>query len=702
MRRTGLDLNRMNGLSHLISALSQLLVCRQASVLNTGINLAMDHYISALGADEGYFYLLDDLQKDRLVCRHHRKHRDAGEELPDELSTESMDSVLNWLHKDNMLELTPGDRGHKRDLFKTDSGFGSPDVTYLFIQSRTHQDMLGLLVLCYGPGSSCPEISETDDLLSSLQVLTNVVVHHNIIFENESRYRFEKILREISKQMINPSPDQIDSCINKGLKAITEFFDVDRGIIFQRTPKKPIAILTHAYSRLSPNKLPANLNITEADYPYLSHEHIVKRRITFWNSINDLPKQARKDWENLNKWGVKSSLNIPLTAGDHTYGTLTFNTVKKETRWPREIIGRATVIGEIFTNALARKYADEALQNSLNEIKKLKDQLESENTYLQKEIKLSHNFDEIVGDSCALKTVLLKITQCAPTDAAVMISGETGTGKELVARAVHDKSRRNKRPMIKVDCGSLPATLIERELFGHKKGAFTGAHQQQMGRFEIANGGTLFLDEIGELPLELQSKLLRVLQDGEFERLGDPKTCKVDVRIIAATNRDLEKEIQEGRFRSDLWYRLNVFPIIIPPLRERKKDIPKLVHWFVNKHARKMGKRITKISEETLTSLSNRYWAGNIRELENTIQRALIISTHDRLELFDDRPSPQAEAAPSPLKTLESVERKHIQAVLEQTNGRIYGPKGAAVILDLNPSTLRFRIKKLGILKNIK
>ncbi|OGR15380.1 MAG: hypothetical protein A2097_04670 [Desulfobacula sp. GWF2_41_7] len=271
-----------------------------------------------------------------------------------------------------------------------------------------------------------------------------------------------------------------------------------------------------------------------------------------------------------------------------------------------------------------------------------------------------------------------------------------------MARAVHDKSRRNKRPMIKVDCGSLPATLIERELFGHKKGAFTGAHQQQMGRFEIANGGTLFLDEIGELPLELQSKLLRVLQDGEFERLGDPKTCKVDVRIIAATNRDLEKEIQEGRFRSDLWYRLNVFPIIIPPLRERKKDIPKLVHWFVNKHARKMGKRITKISEETLTNLSNRYWAGNIRELENTIQRALIISSHDRLELFDDRPSPQAEAAPSPLKTLESVERKHIQAVLEQTNGRIYGPKGAAVILDLNPSTLRFRIKKLGILKNTK
>ena len=363
------------------------------------------------------------------------------------------------------------------------------------------------------------------------------------------------------------------------------------------------------FQRLSPNKLPENLNITEADYPYLSHEHIVKRRITFWNSINDLPKEARTDWENLSQWGVKSSLNIPLTVGDQTYGTLTFNTVKHETRWPGETINRATVIGEIFSNALARKYADEALRNSLKEIRKLKDQLESENIYLQKEIKLSHNFDEIVGDSRALKSVLFKITQCAPTDAAVMISGETGTGKELVARAVHAKSRRNERPLIKVDCGSLPATLIERELFGHKKGAFTGAHQQQAGRFEIADGGTLFLDEIGELPLELQSKLLRVLQDGEFERLGDPKTRKVDVRIIAATNRDLEKEIQEGRFRSDLWYRLNVFPIHIPPLRERRDDIPKLVSWFVNKHERKMGKKITRISEETLADLSGRYWA---------------------------------------------------------------------------------------------
>ncbi|MDY0222859.1 MAG: sigma 54-interacting transcriptional regulator, partial [Desulfobacterium sp.] len=280
--------------------------------------------------------------------------------------------------------------------------------------------------------------------------------------------------------------------------------------------------------------------------------------------------------------------------------------------------------------------ARQMAENALCEIRTLKEQLETERAYLKEEIKIEHNHENIIGSSDALKYVLYKVEQIAENNTTVLILGETGTGKELVARAVHGSSKRKNRALVKVNCAALPASLIESELFGHEKGAFTGSGQRRLGRFEIADGATLFLDEIGEIPLELQSKLLRVLQDGEFERLGSSETIKVDARIITATNRNLEEEVEKGRFRSDLWYRLNVFPITIPPLRERVTDIPPLVAFYVQKISRRLGKTIDQIPINVMRSLQNYHWPGNVRELENVLERAVINSSGSKLRLVDD------------------------------------------------------------------
>jgi transcriptional regulator with GAF, ATPase, and Fis domain len=341
----------------------------------------------------------------------------------------------------------------------------------------------------------------------------------------------------------------------------------------------------------------------------------------------------------------------------------------------------------------------EALQHALSEVESLKNRLEAENVYLQDEIKLEHNFADIISRSQALKKILGKVEQVAATDATVLILGESGTGKELLARAVHNLSNRRERPMVKVNCAALPANLIESELFGHEKGAFTGAIARKIGRFELANGGTIFLDEIGELPPELQAKLLRVLQEGEFERVGGTQTLKVDTRVIAATHRDLKEEIAHGRFREDLYYRLHVFPITIPPLRERKEDIPLLINHFVKKYATRTGKKIETVSQHVIEILQAYDWPGNVRELENVIERAVIVSQGKQLKLDDWLPHTNAKPDEPDVLTLEDVERNHIRKVLEQTGWRISGDRGAAKILNVNASTLRSRMEKLGIKK---
>lgn len=352
----------------------------------------------------------------------------------------------------------------------------------------------------------------------------------------------------------------------------------------------------------------------------------------------------------------------------------------------------------VFRDITQRKQAEAELAKAYAEVECLKERLQAENVYLQQEIQTQHNFQEITGGSNALKKVLHQVEQVAETDATVLILGETGTGKELFARAVHNLSPRNDRPLVKVNCAALPANLIESELFGHEKGSFTGALTRKIGRFELADQGTIFLDEIGDLPIELQAKLLRVLQEGEFERVGSHKTLSVNVRIIAATNRDLFKEVSEGDFREDLYYRLNVFPLELPPLRKRKKDIPLLVKLFVGKYCKKLGKKIDNIPSSVLDDMKVYPWPGNVRELENIVERAVILTRGESLQIDKSLLTENVmQKTSGSYLTLQDLERQHITDVLKQTNWTISGSEGAAKILDINPNTLRSRIQKLDI-----
>lgn len=354
---------------------------------------------------------------------------------------------------------------------------------------------------------------------------------------------------------------------------------------------------------------------------------------------------------------------------------------------------------QLVREIVERTEAEKSLQRAYAEIEILKNRFEAETIYLQHDIAREFNFGEVIGQSKALEQVFIKVEQVAPQHTTVLLLGETGTGKGVVARAIHNRSARRDRPLVTVDCTGLPASLIESELFGREKGAFTGSTSRQMGRFELADGGTIFLDEIGELPLELQAKLLRVIQEGEFERLGNPRTQKVDVRILAATNRNLRTEVDEGRFREDLFYRLNVFPITVPPLRERKEDIPLLVKVFIAKFNKKLGRAFETVEQATLALLHEHDWPGNVRELESVIERAVITSQGSALRVSDrfEASRPSVDAAGPSVKRLDEIERDQIALVLRQTGWRIEGAKGAARILGLNPSTLRGRMRKFGI-----
>lgn len=406
--------------------------------------------------------------------------------------------------------------------------------------------------------------------------------------------------------------------------------------------------------------------------------------------------------------GILSDCIVPLIVGGKSIGTLGIGSTKKDQYCEADMQLLQDVANQV---ALAV-----ANMRSYEEIGELKARLEKENVYLREEIRTDHNFEEITGNSPALLAVLRKVEQVAPTDSTVLIYGETGTGKELIARAIHDRSERKKRPLVKVNCSAISAGLVESELFGHVKGAFTGALERHVGRFELADGGTIFLDEIGELPLATQVKLLRVLQEREFEAVGSNRPVRVDVRVIAATNRNLQESIRAGEFRADLFYRLNVFPVEVPPLRERSSDIPQLAMFFLARYSKKLGKEIQGISPQTLERLSAYAWPGNVRELQNVIERAVILSRGSVLELEPDlipgltpaEPPRSAEkvsettqparvASQAPSSTLEEVERAYIIAVLNQAGGVVEGQRGAAKILGLHPNTLRHRMRKLGL-----
>jgi transcriptional regulator with GAF, ATPase, and Fis domain len=565
--------------------------------------------------------------------------------------------------------------------------------TGVIIPIKLHDVVLGSAVFL-----SKHEISPwPDQMVTKLtllgEMLANVFGRMRAEEQNIKLLSFEKLLSTISTKLINLPVSDIDAEIQRGLQDVVKFLGVDRGTVFQFLSDTLRMSRTHSWTEEGILSSPDHFE-TET-LPWTA-EKLQRRESVVFEKIEDLPPEAEVDKSVLMNFGIKSSVMVPMIAGGSIVGSVTVSTMRKEIVWPRQLLDRLKVIGDIFASALARKRAERLLQGALDELTGLKEQLEAENVYLRKEIKVEHQADKIIGHNTGLRHAFFRASQAAQTDATVLILGETGTGKELMAVAIHNMSPRRDRPLITVNCAALPSDLVESELFGHEKGAFTGADARQLGRFEIAHNSTLCLDEIGELPLKLQAKLLRVIQDGEFQRLGSPHTHKVDVRIVATTNRNLEEEVRKGRFRQDLFYRLNVFPVAIPPLRERKEDIPFLVEAFIIKYGRKLGKKITSVAKDTMQALLEYPWPGNIRELESVIERSVILCPGTVLRLADKLTVPLSKAAGTKA-TLEDVERDHILAVLSESRWRVEGVTGAAAILGLHPSTLRSRMRKLGI-----
>ena len=503
--------------------------------------------------------------------------------------------------------------------------------------------------------------------------------------------KFETMLAEMSATFISLPADQLDGQIKEGLKRICETLELDRSTLAQISAENNKLIITHSWAADGFEALPP---LTQNDFPWVTRSLLSGQRASFAR-IDDPPEEATTDKETLHLRGPKSNVTFPLSAGGKIIGVLGFGSLRAEREWPAPLVDRLGMAAQIFANAISRAGAERELNKAHQEIAELKQRLEKENVYLREEVRLEYHHGEVVGDGDGIRQVLQEVEQVAPTDSTVLVLGETGTGKELIARTIHEHSLRKGRVMVKVNCAALPATLIESELFGREKGAFTGALTREIGRFELANGSTILLDEVGELPIELQSKLLRVLQEGEFERLGSSKTIKVDVRVIAATSTNLQQAVQEGKFREDLFYRLNVFPITIPPLRERQEDIPPLVWHFLGQLCQRMGRSIETVHGATMDAFKSYSWPGNVRELRNVIERFLITSTGTvfRAKL---PPVEAAEAGARP-QTLEEVERNYLLRIMEMAGWRVRGEGGAAQILGLKPTTLESRMQKLGL-----
>ena len=509
----------------------------------------------------------------------------------------------------------------------------------------------------------------------------------------EDRLRFETLIADLSAHFVNLDSDLIDGAIQDAQRRLVEALDLDRSSLFQFSDDDATLVFTHYWSRPGFPPPPPMAHPIEL-FPWAVNQ-ILKGEMICFSSLNEIPPDG-PDRENMARIGTKSNVTVPLIVSGRVIGALAFGAMREERRWPPEVINRLSVVGQLFANALARKRTETELRRVLAENAQLRDRLTGENVYLRSEMKARRGMREVTGESRAVRRVLEQIEQVAPASATVLLLGETGTGKELIATAIHERSPRAGRAMVRVNCAAIPATLIESELFGREKGAYTGATSRQIGRFEVADESTIFLDEVGELPADVQVKLLRVLQERQIERLGSSRPVDINVRVIAATNRDLEKAVAEKAFREDLYYRLNVFPIMVPPLRERPEDIPMLAWSFVDEFAKALGKRIESIPKDQLLTLQRYTWPGNVRELRNVIERAVIVSTGPRLIVEPPRTRPTATRRST---RLADVERDHIRAVLERAGWRVRGRGGAADLLGLKPSTLEGRMAKLQIVR---
>jgi transcriptional regulator with GAF, ATPase, and Fis domain len=515
---------------------------------------------------------------------------------------------------------------------------------------------------------------------------------------------FEDLLTELAASFVHVEAEALDGRITDALRRIVLFLGIDRSTLGRFDDEHGQLMTTHSWALPGLEPLPSPMRAS--DFPYLS-DRMHAGEPAVLSQIEDLPVDAATDLASLQEAGLRSVAAFPLIAEGRAIGWLSFGTIRNRRDWPDGLVRRLRLIAGVFASALLRRQKDMELRGALAENERLRKRLETENAIWREEVLHCRDWEDVVCESPRLKHVMLQVGQVAATDSSVLLLGETGTGKELIATTIHRRSRRAERPLVRVNCAALPATLIESELFGHEKGAFTGAVSRRPGRFELADRGTLVLDEIGELPLELQAKLLRVLQSGDFERLGSSQTRRTDARVIASTNRDLAAMVADGHFRADLFYRIGVFPITVPPLRERSEDIPLLAAYFVDKLRPKLGLKVMRIPDQALGQLMAYRWPGNVRELENIIERSMIVSTGTELviEGIPDAapltagryPAAAAKSATSDQRSLAEVERDHILAVCTHCGWRINGRGNAAERLGLNPNTLRSKMKRLGI-----
>jgi PAS domain S-box-containing protein len=537
-----------------------------------------------------------------------------------------------------------------------------------------------------------PVVDTTGEMIIG-GIATNITPLKNALIALEERTDFERLLSELAAAFVNLPIEEIDATLTEALKRVGLLLGLDRCAYGHLTPDETEVVVTHVWNRLQEE--PTGQQYGLADHNWLGSPFETGEPV-LWSASDSPVEAGSAERETMEAFGFQSFAGIPVTIGDALAGALAFSSSSNPGPWKPEIIDRLHILADIFGNVLARRQADRERRFALAENERLRALLEAENVYLREQVEIQHAHTDIVGQSEAIRGALAEAEQVAKSDSTVLLLGETGTGKELVARAIHRLSARSAKPLVTVNCAALPPTLIESELFGREKGAYTGALSRQAGRFEVADGSTIFLDEIGDLPHELQVKLLRVLETGEFERLGSSKTLTVDVRVIAATNRDLQTAVEDGRFREDLYYRLNVFPITVPPLRDRRDDIPLLVWAFVREFAAAQGKTIDTVPKKTMESLQSYQWPGNVRELRNVIERAVILSDGQVLKVS---PPDVTAASVAVGSTMEEVQRNHILQIMEMTGWRVRGAGGAAEILDMKPTTLENRMIKLGIEK---
>jgi len=500
----------------------------------------------------------------------------------------------------------------------------------------------------------------------------------------------ELLLADLSSQFINLPADEIAQAIRTGLGRTCRLLDLDRASMF-RVGSGGAFVNSVAWT--ADGVTPIDCAMLNTEHFPRTIERLLSGETVHFGTTEEVPNEI--DRRNYDRLDIQSLMAVPLSFDGRVGAIATFSAIGRKRTWSADLIERLALIAKVLAQVVARQQRDEALQQAIEEANRLKNQLQAENVYLRHEARDRLGPVHIVGTSDSLRRAIAQAEQVTGTDSTVLLLGETGTGKELFASYIHSLSQRRARPMVRVNCAAIPATLVESELFGREKGAFTGALARQVGRFELADHSTIFLDEIGDLPLELQVKLLRVLEERTFERLGSSRPISIDTRIICATHRSLEQRIAEGEFREDLYYRLNVFPIQVPPLRERVEDIPALVYKLVEEFSSHFGKRIDVIERESFQALQRYPWPGNIRELRNVVERAMIETRSRRLTIALPESPAGAPATASP--KLADVEREHILAVLKSSAWRIRGASGAANRLGMKPTTLETRMAKLRL-----